>query len=255
MGSISIREHIKWGAEPPSEPTSTLVLTSPRRYFVDIRILKEALEPLEESTTSAAAAPHQGRTLGRDQIDWAIGGTSASTTPIGTGSQPPAVSHSTFRHWVDSRTRAPETVVDEGDMAPGPLEGTTLETGSMVNPATGAETAYEELWRDEEPQPVSGQPGWCRSCVFRLHDDARHVRGLFVQLGQHAQGVLRVGDAFTAERWRWSISSSRWERVCKAGNEKSQSLAGLLDEAGKKHDEGDTIETAAGPWKVIEAYH
>lgn len=247
MGSISIREHIRWGSEPASEPTSTLVLTSPRRYFVDIRILKEALEPAE-NTKTAALGSHDGRSLGRHQIDWAIGGTSASaqiTREDGNGGQG-QVSHSTFRHWVDSRTREPEKVVDEGDMSPGLLPGTTLETGRMVNPATGAETDYEELWRDEEPE----QPAGCN--VFRLNHDARQERGLFVRLGQHAQGVLRVGDAFTAERWQWNTSSSQWERLFKAGDDKIQSLTALLEEVGKKHSEGDVIGTAGGVWTVIE---
>ena len=41
-------------------------------------------------------------------------------------------------------------MVDEGDMVT-QADGTTLETGSMVNPATGRVTAYEEVWEDEEP--------------------------------------------------------------------------------------------------------
>jgi hypothetical protein len=41
MGSISIREHIRWFPDAASEPTSTIVLTSPERRFVDIRILQD----------------------------------------------------------------------------------------------------------------------------------------------------------------------------------------------------------------------
>jgi hypothetical protein len=41
MGDISIREYIRWLPGPPSEPTSTIVLTSPERRFVDLRILRE----------------------------------------------------------------------------------------------------------------------------------------------------------------------------------------------------------------------
>lgn len=239
MGSISIREHIKWGSEPSSEPTSTIVLTSPRnRHFVDIRILNEAL-----------AKPSQDN-LSRDDIDWAIGGASSSAqVTLDDGSQ---VSRSTFRHWVSSRTKDVDGVVDVGDMVPGEKEGTTLETGRMLNPATGVDTAYEELWRDEEPEAVSGLP---TCCVFRLQDDGREERGLFVQLGRHAQSVLRVGDAFTAERWLWRDSSSRWERLLKAGDEKMPNLAGLLDEVGKRHEEGNAIETTSGNWKVIEVNH
>lgn len=40
MGSISFREHIRWVPDEAGEPTSTIVLTSPQRRFVDLRILK-----------------------------------------------------------------------------------------------------------------------------------------------------------------------------------------------------------------------
>jgi hypothetical protein len=40
MGSISIREHIRWLPDKASEPTSTIVLTSPQRRFVDLRIFR-----------------------------------------------------------------------------------------------------------------------------------------------------------------------------------------------------------------------
>jgi hypothetical protein len=40
-GSISIRRSIRWLPGEASEPTSTMVLTSPERRFVDLRILKD----------------------------------------------------------------------------------------------------------------------------------------------------------------------------------------------------------------------
>jgi hypothetical protein len=39
--SISIREYIRWLPDQPSEPTTTVVLTSPEKRFVDIRVFKE----------------------------------------------------------------------------------------------------------------------------------------------------------------------------------------------------------------------
>lgn len=39
MAGISFRKFIRWLPEEASEPTSTLVLTSPERRFVDIRVL------------------------------------------------------------------------------------------------------------------------------------------------------------------------------------------------------------------------
>lgn len=40
MGSISVREFIRWLPQEASEPTSTIVVTSPERRFVDIRVIR-----------------------------------------------------------------------------------------------------------------------------------------------------------------------------------------------------------------------
>jgi hypothetical protein len=39
MCDISIREYIRWLPDAPGEPTTTIVLTTPERRFVDLRIL------------------------------------------------------------------------------------------------------------------------------------------------------------------------------------------------------------------------
>lgn len=39
MGSLSFRKFIRWLPDEAGEPTSTLVLTSPEKRFVDIRVL------------------------------------------------------------------------------------------------------------------------------------------------------------------------------------------------------------------------
>ncbi len=40
MCDISIREYIRWLPNASEEPTSTIVLTTPERRYVDIRVLK-----------------------------------------------------------------------------------------------------------------------------------------------------------------------------------------------------------------------
>lgn len=247
MGSISVREHIRWGQDAPSEPTSTLVLTSPGRHFVDIRILKTAL-PSADSTTAPSEA---SKSLPRSSLDWAFGGTSSST-PI-THQDGNTVSHAVFRHWVDSRTLEPEQIVDEGDMFPYPGDNSlTIETGQMTNPDTGVETDYEELWRDQEPR--TGKHDVARCLVFQLHDDTTRKRGLVVRLGKHAQGVLRVGEVFTAERWAWDGDKGKWERLFKAGDEGTGSLDTIiLEELEESHRVGDSFDAAGGKWTVVEA--
>ncbi|KUI70742.1 hypothetical protein VM1G_05674 [Cytospora mali] len=253
MGSISIREHIRWGTDAPSEPTSTLVLTSPGRRFVDVRVLRRASS---SSSSSSSSPPTSGPKhpsdenfgiLPKDQIDWAFAGTSSSSKVTRhDGSQ---VSHSIFHHWVDSRSKEPETIRDEGDMFSQP-DDMMLETGRMVNPATGIETDYEELWRDEEPKSISVGEATC--VVFQLQDDSIGKRGQFVRLGQYAQGVLQIGNSFTAERWLWDQGQSKWRRLVKTGDSEAPSLETLLEKNGSLHMEGEQVETPSGTWTVIE---
>ncbi|EMR68604.1 hypothetical protein UCREL1_4382 [Eutypa lata UCREL1] len=227
MGSISIREYIRWLPDPPSENTSTLVLTSPGRRFVDIRMLK------------TAKGGGGGGEKEETEIEWAFAGTSSSSeeTRAETGA---LVKHSVWRHFVDSRTRDAESVVDEADMFPhsegggggggggdgdGDDDGGShaLEKGRMVNPDTGRETDYEEMWRDVEPRAVpslsngSGDDddgGKIRSLVLELRDDGAGRRGLVVCLGRYCQGVVRDGDAFALEQWEWK----EWKEGGEGGN-------------------------------------
>jgi hypothetical protein len=48
MAGVSIRKSIRWLPEDASEPTSTIVLSSVERKFVDIRILKSASRESED---------------------------------------------------------------------------------------------------------------------------------------------------------------------------------------------------------------
>lgn len=126
----------------------------------------------------------------------------------------------------------------------------TLEAGRMTNPDTGVETDYEERWRDEDPQAQLPNEH-VKSLVFQLHDDAKETRGLFVRLGKYAQGVLRVGDVFTAERWQ---QEGKWQRLFKAGDEKANSLDLMFDYVEKReYRVGDTFDGAGGTWTVMEA--
>ncbi|KAI1153043.1 hypothetical protein F4825DRAFT_282474 [Nemania diffusa] len=234
--SISIRDSIRWLPDAASEPTSTVVLTSPGHRFVDIRILKDTDEP--------AAA-----------LDWAFAGLSSSEIRNG-------VRHSTWRHVVDSRTRVSEIAVDEGDMFPQD-DGRTLETGRMVNPATGKLTDYEEIWSDPEPEDgipeadqnsagLTGQLRGRRCVVLELRDDEREQRGMTVCLGRYYQGVVRIGERFAAERWLWE--DGKWQRKYRVGDlwipgpeHVDSATLSLGDEVGS----ADTFQV----WSVVEVNH
>ncbi|KAH9900443.1 hypothetical protein F4778DRAFT_738967 [Xylariomycetidae sp. FL2044] len=240
MCSISIRESIRWIPEPASEPTSTIVLTSPGRRFVDLRILPAA-EDDETNTEREVGLP-------LSRLDWAIAGYSRSESRNG-------VTHSTWEHFVDSRSTRPEELTDEGDMFP-QGHGRTLEKGRMVNPATGRETDYEEVWLDVDPSPVpeiyegnlvfSLREPKPRCVVLQLQCDERGERGMVVRLGEYCQGFVRRGDEIALERWKatggWTLShkmGSLWLPCKEAIGDYSLST-------------GDKVEHEGQTWNVVE---
>jgi hypothetical protein len=219
---ISTRAYIQWLPDPPSEPTSTQVLTSSQKCFVDIRV---ATEELPKGVDPA-------------HVEWAFAGHSESKVINGK-------TLSQWHHWIDSKSTTPEEVVDKGEMLPEDADGLALEKGEMVNPATGRVTEYVEGWRDGEIRAVT-PPGEEVSKASReqLHDrgvgvdglraasDAdsrklslvlrhenveRRARGMVVRLGQICQGVMRVGDEFAYERWEWTDEAG-WCKTRSSGN-------------------------------------
>lgn len=221
---ISTRAYIQWLPNDPSEPTSTQVLTSSQRRFVDIRV----------------AADDALKGIDRAHVEWAFAGHSMSQIINGK-------TISQWHHWIDSKTTKPEEVVDEGEMLPEDASGLALEKGEMVNPATGRMTEYVEGWRDAEilevPAPgeeivksffeklqgrrvhvdgvqsvASEQSSLPRLSLILQHEDvAQGSRGMVVRLGHMCQGVMRVGDEFAYERWEWSRESG-WRKTSTSGN-------------------------------------
>ncbi|EUC49224.1 hypothetical protein COCMIDRAFT_63197, partial [Bipolaris oryzae ATCC 44560] len=215
------------------EPTNTLVLTSPLRTFADIRIYKAF-------TTSTAPTPNSIGQGPQQRLEWAFAGTSTSVPiqPPGAsdgGTQKPQedeewenVTHSTWKHWLDSRYTVgdPSIPVDGGDMYP-LSEELTLEVGHAYHPALEAVKTHEEMWRDEEIKstslPVTGTGGKKLCVVLRCHDDAAGVRGVIVRVGQYVQGILMQGDKTTVERWEWAVENegedemAKWQRTVRIG--------------------------------------
>lgn len=180
-----------------------------------------------------------------DRLDWAIAGTSSSWPVSHKGR---TVTRGRWTHWIDSRTRDTDNLADEGDMTTQP-DGSTLETGRMLNPDTGRETDYEEVWRDVDPRPTGGHGG-ARCVVLRL-DGGRDVRGLVVLARHYCQGFSRRGDSISAERWEWTRDGG-WARTVAIGENDALPCYGILDADGVA--EGDTVKTGASDeWMVIEA--
>ncbi|KAK3070184.1 hypothetical protein LTR53_010906 [Teratosphaeriaceae sp. CCFEE 6253] len=278
--SISIREHVRWLPEPASEPTATLVLTSGGNRFVDIRILKPRESDESKQQGRWTAFSH---VLPPARLDWAFAGTSKSEPRQ--DSEGKAYSHSTWMHWVSNRTRDVDGVSDEGDMFP-QGGGRVLEKGSMVNPDTGEVTEYEEMWFDPEVKAVpvkgngferGGQSGGetvtagsgieragngrgaedakPRVCVvMQLHDDEHEARGVVVRVGQHVQGILRVGEQLSLERWEWKGVGKHegWQRQVRMGD-LWLPCGAAMDEARLK--EGGEVRYGDYLWKVLELEH
>ncbi|KAF1842209.1 uncharacterized protein K460DRAFT_370193 [Cucurbitaria berberidis CBS 394.84] len=212
------------------EPTSTLVLTSPNRTFVDIRFYKPS--NADVSTT----LPNEGE---RKRLEWAFAGTSESQ-PIslpqdskpsnerGDGEEKTweGVTHSKWTHWLDSRhpVGSPDIPVDEGDMYP-IADDLTLEHGHAFQPLMHAHKTHEEMWRDLTIQSTNSS-GTHLCVVLRLHADAAGVRGVIVRLGQYCQGIVMQRDYCTVERWEYFAEGRRdleeatkWKRTARVGDQ------------------------------------
>ena len=172
------------------------------------------------------------------QLDWGIAGTSSSQA------LPNGHVFSKWAHWIDSRFRRAEEASDEGDMVDLD-DGTTLETGRMVNPDTGRDTEYEEIWADETP--AKSPAG--NVCVVLKHEDAAaESRGLVVQLGGYCQGLVRVGSAVALERWQ--VDAGQFKRTVRLGD------AGLRvpcqHAASSKVTQGAEMDVGGRKWTVVE---
>lgn len=188
------------------EPTSTLVLTSPKNTFIDIRLFK----PINPSDTPL---PNKGELA---RLEWAFAGTSTSRalqpSDAAYSTQKSflsgTITHSTWTHWLDSRhpVASPYIPLDEGDMYP-LTDALTLEHGHAFHPHLNAHKTHEELWRDVEIASTNGAD--TRICVvLRLQDDGVGVRGVVVRLGQYCQGLLVRDGHVTVERWEWEGEQS-----------------------------------------------
>ncbi|KAK4108269.1 hypothetical protein N656DRAFT_784290 [Canariomyces notabilis] len=269
MGDISVREYIRWLPGEPSEPTSTIVLTTPERRFVDLRIFKSAATPTEEGSS-----PESGDgILPLSRLDWAIAGTSSSSPlafdnsvgeketvgefklQFGTETViANKATHCQWHHWIDSRTPNTEGLVDEGDNFEHPSNpALTLERGSMVDPNTGIEADYEELWRSEPVEPLLEEEVRCLALQWQGDEEmqsGRVRRGLFVRLGHHCQVLARDGDDITVERLRWDAGRQRWVSQVRIG----QKDLPIPFATGSLRDVrlGDRVVVGGDVWEVVE---
>ncbi|KAL8854479.1 MAG: hypothetical protein Q9221_000750 [Calogaya cf. arnoldii] len=177
--SISRRKHYRTVPGDPSEPTSTLVLTSPRGFYVDIRVFKEQQPSSDPKTFDG-------------KLQWAFAGTKTSEQTDGR-------TISTWFHPIDSLSDDPPP--DKGEM----LEldsGYVLEKGESVDAKTGERTEYEELWEELLSTFSKTQDSW-RRCVVLKTVEEEGVKGMAIKCGSYCQGILKNKGAVTVERWEF----------------------------------------------------
>lgn len=112
-----------------------------------------------------------------------------------------------------------------------------------------------ELWTDDRIELV-GKEKKKVSMVLKVDDKERNARGLVVRVGQHCQGILRVGDKLTMERWEWmnmpeSMFRGWWDCKVRIGDgslpcDQVTDIGGLCN--------GVIIQSGALEWRAIEDY-
>lgn len=209
-------------------------------------------------SSASSSPPHRNcladPTIQLASLDWAIVGNSESAVVNG-------VSHSKWHHWIDSRTAVADGVVDEGDMSDHPTDpALTLEKGRMLNPATGVETDYEEMWRSEpiEVVPGIGDREGAVTCLALHWDGAVKGdapegcvrRGLVVRLGQYCQAFARDGESISLERLKWDAGQQRWASLARMGDQEFPTdIATYFAHEATVDDE---VTVGGAIWKVVE---
>lgn len=120
-------------------------------------------------------------------------------------------------------------------------DGSTLEIGSMVNPDTGRDTPYEEIWDDEDPQPTTSE----QVCAVLKYEDGKD-RGMVVRLGRYCQGFLKTSSNMSLERWEWQ--DSRAVRTVRIGSEELPCGETLT----RVYKLGEEVTIGSKKWTVVE---
>lgn len=116
----------------------------------------------------------------------------------------------------------------------------------MLNPDTGKEGDYEEVWASVEPTAVGNSS---HLAFVVLQFESEDTKGLVVLLGQYCQGFIRQGGQLAAERWEWS-NTRGWKRTVLLGNDQLPCSKVLNGTVPKVEEE---IIFAGLRWKAIES--
>ena len=205
-----------------------MVLTSQALYYVDVRIFKDGFPKAQDERV----------------LEWAFAGKSL-TTPGSVDGGVSKPQHSVWEHWIDSKSDNPS--VDEGDMWP-QTNGDVLERGILTHPVTGLECEYEELWADLDVEVVGNDQSRVSVALKFENVDAK-ARGLVVRVGSWCQGILKVEDKLTIERWHWI--SPEWNCNVRIGDGILPCDATFISQSDC--DDG-LVRSGELLWKVVENF-
>ncbi|OBT85023.1 hypothetical protein VE02_04993 [Pseudogymnoascus sp. 03VT05] len=207
--SISIRKSIRWGDDAAFEDTSTLVLTTGPRRYVDLRVYLP--EKPEDGLPNADHVP------ALDRLEWGFAGKSKGTPAEWDGPRLVTPAHGTWTHWVDSQK--PDGYEDDGFMYD-QHDGLTWEKGVMEYPKTGKLTPYEEVWEDFAP--AKDAAGNMIAVTLVYAETGNSAKGMVIRVGDWIQGILRdAAGSITVERWHFETASKAtegWKRVVRIGS-------------------------------------
>ena len=225
-----------------------MVLTSARNHYVDIRLLKA----VESNVPEAGSGPFNG-------LDWAFAGTSSTLRSPIAGDAAEIVE---WQHWIDSRNLGGKDQNATKDIGRcfSRSNGDTQELGSMINPETGVETEYEELWGSLAIESTGSDIAEKVVVVLRTTDkpgqsrtvdtpSVTQTKGLVIRIGQLIQGILEHRGGLTVERWTYDQASKKWTEVVRIGATELPSPP-LFDPI--KLVEGQHINFGPISWQVIE---
>ncbi|KAL8766978.1 MAG: hypothetical protein Q9209_006390 [Squamulea sp. 1 TL-2023] len=230
LPSVSRRKHYRTVPGEPSEPTSTIVLTSPRGYYIDIRVFNEPQLDLSSDSKTFDG-----------QLQWSFAGTKET-------SQIEGRTISTWHHPIDSLSDNPKP--DKGEMIE--LEdGDTLEKGESVDEETGEAVRYEELWEELPLNSMGAEAG--PTCIVLKTDEAHGVErlGMVIRIGGYCQGILKDIQGITVVRWEWveGEGSGKWERTVRFG--RGELPCGELLK-GIEVKQGTWFDSDGWTWQVLE---
>lgn len=223
---VSIRRGIAWGLAPRSEDSSVLVLTSPNRYYVDIRFALEG-EP--------TAGPF-----------WAFGGRVTYTKLPGVGEDQGVGIRGEWAHPIDSMGNTEG--VDQADLFT--LDnGDQIEVGLLENPATGKTDRFMEYWTKPSTTNVSTDGTDERTCTVAILEERSKLVGIAIRVGDYAQGIKQISGAESGVLTsRWTRDSGQWQKDAKGNAEEDDIPMQWLLDNRNLHD----VKSEAERWNIVE---